>query len=319
MSDLVAGSGAISDIFPLTNWILAILVMTSVLDSNLSQTKGLAGICRKPRSGRFVFLFFAGLFTTNILFSWYSYGGRLQWNTLDCVEYVKISDYRMFLLPILLSLLYRLRIPFNLTFVNRTIFTGKNLVYELLLKTLLNYFVSLGISMIFWRLVHGKFERNPTAANSKFWFIVQCLSIGILWYNLLNAFMPNFAIYIPRKINLRGLVAFIFSILVALAIAIGDMYFFRRNLSISGNEQLDFRLSSMFNALYISVILLFAHFTTISIITSWISLGLRSGMKIAVENIELKFRPSLEKILRDIHVIFVGMLVAIIFTKIIRI
>jgi hypothetical protein len=193
-------------------------------------------------------------------------------------------------------------------------------MFELLIETLSNYFVSLVISIVFWKLVHRNSGRNFTEPVGKFWHIAQYFSMGLLWHNLLNAFMPNFVIFIPRKISKNELILFIFSILLILFTIVKKIARSSRKIPADA-EQTDFRLPALFNVLYASTILLFAHFTTISIVTSWISLGLRRGMKIVhrAHGAELKFKFSMEKILKDIYIISIGVVAAIIFTKVVRV
>jgi hypothetical protein len=193
-------------------------------------------------------------------------------------------------------------------------------MFELLFKTLLNYFVSLAISMVFWKITYKKYGKNPTKPASKFWRISFCFSLGFLWYNLLNAFMPNFVVFIPRKISPVELTLFILSTLSVLFFVTENIASVSKKNPLDTN-QTDFRLLALFNTLYASIILLLAHFSTISIITSWISLGLNSAMEIAnkAQDGKVICRFFLEKILKDMYIISIGIVVIIIFTKTIRI
>ncbi|MDR2077804.1 MAG: hypothetical protein LBP39_02445 [Rickettsiales bacterium] len=321
-AQLILGNGLILNAFSAANWIVMILVAASVLHNNLLRTQGLPEMLRRLGSKCLAFIFFAAVFTLNILVSWYSYDGKLQQNALDYVAYKKISNCGVFLLPILLHILYKLRIPLNLTFLNRTIFTGKNLIFELLIKTLLNYFIALVVSVAFWTLIYRRLEKNTSEKNSKFWHIAQCFSIGLLWHNLLTAFMPNFVIFIPRKIDAFELILFLFSILVVLFLLLENIVQSPRNVMLDvSDDRLNLKIPTLFNMLYTLLMLLFSHYSTISIITPWMFLGLRSGIKIAsgMGEGELKLKLSLKKILNDMYTISIGIVVAIVFTKIIRV
>jgi uncharacterized membrane protein HdeD (DUF308 family) len=292
------------------------------MNNNLLQTKGLPKFVQEQNWKKWqIFLCFASILVINVSsFLFKSRNGLSPKNAFGGT-YIRISNPMILLLPVVLELSFMLNIPINLTFLVQPMFARRNLIPKMLPKAFASYFLSLGVSLFSWNLIRKESAKNRAKFSDDFWLLVLQISTGVLWYNLLSAFMPNFMMFLPGEPNDQNILLFLFLGLIVLFSSV-------RNIINCFEKQqnkdptLDFRFSAIFNILYTTVMLILVTLDdTVPVASPWIFMGLGSGMEIIFNEpsggpkISLFFKKITDNILR----ISIGTLIPLIFINIIKI
>ncbi|MDR1495121.1 MAG: hypothetical protein LBI29_03770 [Rickettsiales bacterium] len=306
----------------LLNWASMLLVMGVTLNNNLIQTRGLFNFYREYGARWRVFLFFAPIFVVCLLFSWFRPSSGPSLERIFGGNHFEVHNQLILLLPVLICLALRFHIPLSLTFLVQSMFSRKNMIPEMLPGAAINYFLSLGISLIFWSLLRSECEKNLFGRlTDDFWFVVFQIFTGILWYNLLGAFMPNFVAFFPRIPNGLDVVLFLLSGLIIFFITIqNSLTTLEKRPGVCARAET--KLSTLFNALYVGTMLVIANLgDSVPLITPWVSIGLKSGMKVAFGGygIKSKIKVFIKRVAGDLYIISLGTVVVFLFVNIIKI
>jgi hypothetical protein len=298
------------------------LVMAATIHSYLAQARGLALFPRRQRTLLRMFLYFYLIFVANFLVSWLRPDSDPRFVRTFGVNHFVISNWSILLLPPLVCLALQLRIPLSLAFLVQSMFARENLVAKMLPGAVVNYLLSLSLSLALGGLLRRRWERNSAGdSGGSLWSLAFQLSRGLLWYNLAGAFMPNFVAFLPRGPITPDIGLFLLLALAVLFFSIRSVTGRSRDCRESemGREM---RLSLAFDLAYSAALLIIGRMGAwLLVITPWISAGLSSGMELVFGTYGGKSRARVlgEKIFGDFCALSLGAGVASLFVTFVRI
>lgn len=308
------------------NWFVMTTIMYNVIANNFVQTVGTFVTSSKNISKLNLFLYLAIIFIFNVLLAWKSYDGRIHRGFLEEIEYKDSIRYSALLIPIILNLLTRFRIPISTTFLTLPLFSKTYNLTNIISKAFSGYFVSFIISFIIWNLVYEKYKKHlKSNDNYEFWKAIQYISIGVLWYSWLSTCMSSFLVFLPRKFNIRHLILFLFIGILLLVIIAKNGICNMEEIVEEKSDLKNIRSSVIFNITYSILLLVFKFNDRINITTTWLFLGLLDGRELSITNSKAtamsgnSYKTCLKKIFRDLYLSIIGIFVSLIFSNIIKI
>lgn len=308
------------------NWFIMITVMYNVMANNFIQTLGTFNVSNKYTKKWKIFLYLVMIFIVYFIYTWLRHDGNIRKGSLRYIEYKESFSYSILLLPILVATFNHFRIPISVTFLSIPLFISGDVIKTMVIKAFINYFLAFAISFIFWNILYVEFKKIlKNKNNHQFWMIIEYISIGILWCCWLNTCVSSFMVFLPPKLDLKHLIL----LLIVGSVVISIITIFRPNDKMEQiiEEKTDVKnimSSVLFNILHSVVLLLLKLNSEVPIPTSWIFTGLLDGRELGIVTkksnsfSDSKYKLCLKKITRDLCFNTIGIIISLLFVKIIK-
>lgn len=219
--------------------------------------------------------------------------------------------------PFAILLLTRFGVPVSTTFLVLAVFNSGNII-PMLTKSILGYLVAFVVAIVLYRFVIQKLTVYFTATRgqpaSNYWVVAQWLSTGFLWSQWLIQDLANIFVYLPREIDIGGLI-----LAVAFLVGLQGFIFFQMGGAIqkivnSKTGTADIRSATIIDLIFGLILLVFKEWSKMPMSTTWVFLGLLAGRQFAISWLlkDPAMSASSRMVLSDAAKALTGLLVSIV-------
>ena len=190
------------------------------------------------------------------------------------------------LAPFTLLVLTRFGVPVSTTFLVLSVFAPGN-IDSMLFKSLSGYLVAFVVAILLYlatRRLTAYLSRNAgnREAGAIHWVVLQWVSTAFLWSQWLIQDLANIFVFLPRVIDVWGLVASI-----GLLLVIQGVIFYQHGGAIqkivtSKTMTADTRSATIIDFLFGLILLVFKEWSNMPMSTTWVFLGLLAGREVAM-------------------------------------
>ena len=311
------------EIFAVVGFLLA---SYSIVANDAIQTLGTFLASNAKRPWWVLWLFASSIIIAVMVMGWIQNGGDIAFGRLNRIPYPEFQEgvarpdwwarwdppggieWYHAVPPLVLLFLTRFGIPVSTTFLVLTIFalTGgaqtEGIMESMLIKSLLGYLVAFGAGAVVYLIVSRAFERwvaNTRGENhATWWFVLQWLSTGYLWWQWLVQDLANIFVFLPRSTtettlpdgSVQTVVAFdplfilfatgVMLMLHALIFATrgGEI----QKIVLTKTNTTDIRAATLVDFIYGTILLVFKEANDIPMSTTWVFLGLLAGRELMI-------------------------------------
>ena len=232
-----------------------------------------------------MWLFIGSIFVVTVGYSWWAYAGDVSYERLSVKGLERSPQQFTFLqllVPLLLLLLTRMRVPLSTTFLLLNMFsTEPSLLWEMVGKSLRGYMAAFALAFLLWYSALWLRLRRGELRSARSWFVLQWLSTGLLWMSWLMQDGANIAVFLPRQMPLKVLVAFVVTILAGLGMLLYDRGGKIQHLVNEKSGVTDIRAATYVSLTYMSLLFCFKVLSKIPMSSTWIFIGLLGGRELA--------------------------------------
>ena len=311
------------EIFAVVGFLLA---SYSIVANDAIQTLGTFLASNAKRPWWVLWLFASSIIIAVMVMGWIQNGGDIAFGRLNRIPYPEFQEgvarpgwwarwdppggieWYHAVPPLVLLFLTRFGIPVSTTFLVLTIFalTGgsqtKGIMESMLIKSLLGYLVAFGAGAVVYLIVSRAFERwvaNTRGENhAPWWFVLQWLSTGYLWWQWLAQDLANIFVFLPRSTtettlpdgSVQTVVAFdpVFILFATgVMLMLHALIFATRGgeiqkIVLTKTNTTDIRAATLVDFIYGTILLVFKEANDIPMSTTWVFLGLLAGRDLMI-------------------------------------
>lgn len=250
---------------------------------------------------------------------WYFNGGDISFGRLEKFDVVSnLSPFFVFV-PVVILYLTKYGLPISTTFLILSIFSSKDIIYQMIFKSVAGYVIAFIFAYFVWvflfRVLSKKLHEHKFYDDSKWWTIAQWVSTGFLFSVWLQHDVANIAVYLPRTLSM-GYLLFVLTVLVACIFII-----FRKkggpiqNIVLSKTGTRFIQNATIIDFVYAIVLIIFKEMSSIPMSTTWVFIGLLAGREIAmahkIKNLQ-SVKSTLPMIFKDLIKVFLGLSISLI-------
>ncbi|WP_203457610.1 hypothetical protein [Gloeothece citriformis] len=294
-----------------------LLASYSVVANDAVQTLGTFLSSNSHRPWWVLWLFTCSVLTAVLVYGWFFYHGDVSYGRLEIIPVPQSFTWVYLIPPLVLLGLTRFGIPVSTTVLILTVFAPEALG-DILIKSILGYWVALIASLIIYTLITRKLEeyfiKTKDQEISLLWIILQWLATGFLWSQWLIQDFANIFTYLPRTLSWKWL---IFS-LVVMGILQAAIFYSQggkiQEIVTSKTNTQDIRSATLIDFIYGFILLIFKEYSNIPMSTTWVFLGLLAGREMAMTFIDQNrsFRETGKIVVNDVFKAFTGLVVSLI-------
>ena len=263
-----------------------VLAAYSVVGNDTIQTLGTFLSSNERKSWWILWLFAGLILTVTLCYGWYTNGGDVSYGRLEKYPLPDPFAWYYLLPPIMLLFLTRTGIPVSTSFLILTFFNERNL-QSMVIKSMSGYAVAFTAAIILYfsisKIVEKHFIRNPiTAKETQIWTVLQWGSTGFLWSQWLIQDFANIYVYLPRELDLTGLILSLVVILGLLAYIMASRGGAIQSIVKSKTNTIDIRSATIIDFSYGLVLFYFKELNNVPMSTTWVFIGILAGREIAL-------------------------------------
>jgi hypothetical protein len=251
-----------------------------------------------------------------LTYGWWAYDGDISYGRLTKIPQVPIEWYHI-VSPAILLLLTRIGVPVSTTFLVLSTFASTTVIELMLIKSVAGYGVAAIVAYICWvgisKFINEKYDEITTQWKINFWRNAVWVSSGYLWATWLMHDSANFAVFLPRQLDISLLLI----VLVYFTILLFYIFYIRggkiQNIIISKTGTRFARSATIINTIYALILYYFKTSSTIPMSTTWVFVGLLTGRELAIStmNKNYKFKYIFPLVTRDFIKMIFGLSVSI--------
>lgn len=302
------------------------LAAYSVIGNDSIQTLGTFLSSNKNISWKWIWLFVTSILFAVIVYAWVINGGDIASGRLDKIPVPAggIQWYHV-IAPATLLIVTRLGIPVSTTFLVLSVFANVAVFEQMLIKSIFGYAVAATFAYVFWFAITKFFNEREKITNEKhrkYWAIAQWVATGSLWAQWLFHDLANIAVFLPRQLNIQGLifVLVVFAACLAYTLRHGGGKIQEIVLSKSGARYT--RSATIIDFVYTLILFVFKEWSDIPMSTTWVFVGLLCGRELAVHSL---FNPGTTAIkavwpivAKDFIKILMGLAISVVIVLIVK-
>ncbi len=325
----------------------------SIVANDAIQTLGtfLASNARRP--WWVLWLFACSIIVAVMTYGWVNSGGDIAFDRLNRIPYPPFADdqsgrpewwarwdpvggveWYHVAPPLVLLFLTRFGIPVSTTFLVLTIFalTGgaatEGVLQSMLIKSGLGYLVAFAAGAVVYVAVSRVFEmwvaRTKDQPHAPYWFVIQWISTGYLWWQWLTQDLANIFVFLPRAtVEQGGDVAVAFNLPMIIFATVVMLLLHAWIFATRGGEiqkivltkvnTTDIRAATLIDFIYGTVLLIFKELNDIPMSTTWVFLGLLAGRELAIAAVA-RLRgagPAVFDVVSDVMRALIGLFISV--------
>jgi len=251
-----------------------------------------------------------------ISYGWWKYSGDISYGRLTRIPYQEIQWYHA-VAPGVLLLLTRFGIPVSTTFLVLSSFASTVVLESMLIKSTLGYGIAAIVAYICWivisKFINEKVDEITTPWRITFWRNSVWVSSAYLWAAWLMHDSANFAVFLPRQLDISLLII----VLVYLTLLLFYIFYIHGGpiqkviLDKTGTRYA--RSATIINTIYAIILYYFKELNDLPMSTTFVFVGLLSGRELAIStmNKEYKFKYVFPLIGKDFIKMIFGLSVSI--------
>ena len=281
-------------LYDLSLWAILgfILASYAVIGNDSIQTLGTFIAANEKINWKWKFLFGATIFSSIVIYCWYTTGGDIAYGRLGRIGYIEPEWYHV-MTPAILLVLTRYGIP-----VSTTLLVAAVTAYAL------------------W-IVIAKFidEKNDRvqAKNVRYWRIAQWVSSCYLWMAWLQHDMANIAVYLPRQLSLELLLCVLIVGVTILGVIFKTDGGRIQKIILTKTGARYLRSTTIIDLIYATILYFFKELNNIPMSTTWVFVGLLTGRELAISTMrsDYKFKYIFPIVAKDFGKIILGLGISI--------
>lgn len=293
------------------------LAAYSIVANDAIQTLGTFLSSNSKKPWWVLWIFACTVLSAVFIYSWVVNNGDVTYGRLEKFPIPVPFSWIYVIPPIVLLVLTNSGIPVSTTFLILTVFNPDNLI-SMLTKSLLGYSLAFVTALLVYyfavKEIESRFFQTSDQPPLSYWTILQWCSTAFLWSQWLIQDLANIFAYLPRHLNLLGL---LFALVVMLTLH--AIIFYRQGGAIqeivtSKTNTQDIRSATIIDFIYGLILLCFKEYSKIPMSTTWVFIGLLAGREIAISH-HLHNRPLSETgkiVLGDVFKASIGLLVSVV-------
>lgn len=311
-----------STVFMITGFLLSLYACVS---NDVIQTLGTFISSNRHRPRWAIWAFASAVLVITLVYGWIVNDGDIAFGRLDRIPFAEVFHWWHVLPPIVLLILTRFGMPVSTTFLILSIFSSKVVLGQMVIKSVMGYVVAFFAAIAIYFIISKKVENHfinsckKTPKRSVKWNTLKWVSTGFLWSQWIMQDVANLFVYLPRKIDLTGLI----TILVIFVAALGFMMVNRggeiqKIVKLKTNTK-DIRSAAIIDFIYAFILFYFKQLNNIPMSTTWVFVGLLAGREIAMHYSIMHKKPKKvwKHIMKDFTKVTVGLAVSVIVVEVI--
>lgn len=301
-----------------------LLAAYSVVGNDVIQTLGtfLASNSRRPWWALWLF---AGLILSVVmLYGWWAHNGDVSYGRLANIPLPGQLSWWHILPPLVLLAVTSYGVPVSTTFMVLSVFSSRQVIGEMVLKSVLGYGVAFIVAMaIYWAIARRFENRNHPEyenINPNFWMAAQWCATGFLWSQWLIQDFANIFVYLPRQLSLAQILGALGFLLILLAVIFrmrgGKIQEIVENKANTEN----LRSATLIDLTYGVVLYFFTAINPIPMSTTWTFVGILAGREYAISLLlkNRKISQTHNMVFGDLARVNLGLAISIVLAFIIR-
>lgn len=274
---------ALTELFMIVGFLLAAY---AIIANDAIQTLGTFLASNQHRPWWVLWIFGASVLVAVVMYSWIARGGDPSYGRLENFPVPETGVTWVHVLPpLIILILTRFGIPVSTTFLVLAIFNPGN-IGSMLMKSGAGYLVAFVVAIIVYRFVISKtteyFEKTKHAPVPGYWVVIQWASTGFLWSQWLIQDLANIFVYLPRSIDLLGVLLAVSFMVALLGIVFYQFGGAIQHIVTSKTGTTDIRAATIIDFIYAVILLVFKEWSNMPMSTTWVFLGLLAGRQLAI-------------------------------------
>ncbi len=274
---------ALTELFTIAGFLLAAY---AIIANDAIQTLGTFLASNQHRPWWVLWIFGATVLVAVVMYSWIVRGGDPAYGRLENFPVPDTGVTWVHVLPpLIILILTRFGIPVSTTFLVLAIFNPGN-IGSMLMKSGAGYLVAFVVAIIVYRFVIRKtteyFEETKHAPVPAHWIVLQWSSTAFLWSQWLIQDLANIFVYLPRSIDLLGVLLAIGFMVALLGIVFYQFGGAIQHIVTSKTGTTDIRAATIIDFIYALILLVFKEWSNMPMSTTWVFLGLLAGRQLAI-------------------------------------
>ena len=304
-------------LYDLSLWAILgfILASYSVIGNDSIQTLGTFIAANEKINWKWKFLFGATIFSSIVIYCWYTSGGDIAYGRLGRIGYVEPEWYHV-MTPAILLVLTRYGIPVSTTLLVFSVFASGIVLEKIIVKSALGYGLAAVTAYALW-IVIAKFidEKNDRVKpdNVKYWRIAQWVSSCYLWMAWLQHDMANIAVYLPRQLSLELLICVVLVGVTILGVIFKSEGGRIQRIILTKTGARYLRSTTIIDLIYATILYYFKELNNLPMSTTWVFVGLLTGRELAISTMrsDYKFKYIFPIVAKDFGKIILGLGISI--------
>lgn len=309
-----------SNIFMVVGFLLSLY---SCVSNDVIQTLGTFISSNRDKPTWYIWAYASAILVITLVFGWVVNNGDMSFGRLDRIPFAEVFHWWHVLPPLVLLGLTRFGIPVSTTFLILSVFSSKVVMGQMILKSafgyLLAFVVAIAIYFFISRVAEKYFYYNKTKNYHIGWVITKWAATGFLWSQWIMQDVANLFVYLPRKIELEGLIWILFA-------CVGMLWFLTYNrggavqrvVRLKTNTK-DIRSAAIIDIVYALILFYFKNLNNLPMSTTWVFVGLLAGREIAIYNRlrHKSYKKMMKHLGNDFTKVTIGLAVSVIVVEVI--
>ena len=228
-----------------------------------------------------------------ITYSFIKYNGDISYERLTRIPYQEIRWYHA-VAPGILLLLTRMGIPVSTTFLVLSSFASTVVLEQILIKSTVGYGVAAVTAYICWigisKFINEKFDEVTVKWKIAFWRNAVWVTSGFLWCQWLIQDSANFAVYLPRQLDVT-LLLFVLAYITFLLFYIFYIHggpIQKIVLDKTGTRYA--RSATIINTIYALILFVFKEYNDLPLSTTLCFIGVLTGRELAISTMNKDYK-----------------------------
>jgi hypothetical protein len=228
-----------------------------------------------------------------LTYGWFAYNGDISFGRLTRIPYQEVQWYHTAGALVLL-ILTRIGIPVSTTFLILSSFASTVVLESMLIKSTLGYGIAAIVAYILWvgisQFINEKFDEITTPWRITFWRNAVWVSSAYLWAAWLMHDSANFAVFLPRQLDISLLII----VLVYLTFLLFYIFYIHGGpiqkviLEKTGTRYA--RSSTIINTIYAIILYYFKELNDVPMSTTFCFIGLLMGRELAISTVNKEYK-----------------------------
>lgn len=301
-----------------------VLAAYSIIANDVIQTLGTFLSSNHRTPWWVLWLFAAAILSMVLLAGWYWNAGDAAYGRLSAIPLPAVFAWWHVAPPLLLLVLTRFGLPVSTTFLILSVFSSKEVMASIVVKSLLGYAVAFGSALLAYGVFAAKLEARFLQQDNqspRLWVVLQWVSTGFLWSQWLIQDLANIFVYVPRQQKIYEIAGAILLLISLLAVLFWQRGGRVQQIVLTKTNTTDIRSATIIDFIYGLVLLFFKELSQIPMSTTWVFVGLLAGREIGLVW-RLGVRPARELALlvfRDLGKVTAGLAASVLLVYLIRI
>ena len=228
-----------------------------------------------------------------ITYSFIKYNGDISYERLTRIPYQEIRWYHA-VAPGILLLLTRMGIPVSTTFLVLSSFASTVVLEQILIKSTVGYSVAAVTAYIFWvgisKVINEKFDEVTVKWKITFWRNAVWVTSGFLWCQWLIQDSANFAVYLPRQLD----VTLLLFVLAYITILLFYIFYIHggpiQKIVLDKTGTRYARSATIINTIYALILFVFKEYNDLPLSTTLCFIGVLTGRELAISTMNKDYK-----------------------------